>query len=165
MRDWSSTMRHELPFLDFVLVLLAFGLTYVLRYDVQFIRAVGEFNSAPVEPYLPYALLYAVWIVLTPPVAPLYRVRRGRSWLEEAYAVVNGATNATVVVMALSFLLQPLVFSRLMIIEATVIVAVLLVVLRLVHRTLQSTLRRRGIGIERVLIIGAGELGRAVMRS
>jgi len=118
-------MRHELPFLDFVLVLLAFGLAYVLRYDVQFIRAVGEFNSAPVEPYLPYALLYAVWIVLTPPVAPLYRVRRGRSWLEEAYAVVNGATNATVVVMALSFLLRPDVFSRLMIIEAAVLVVIL----------------------------------------
>lgn len=165
MRDWSSTMRRALPFLDFVLVFLAFGLAYVLRYDVQFIRAVGEFNSAPLEPYLPYALLYAVWLVLTPPVAPLYRVRRGRSWLEEAYAVVNGTTNATVVVMALSFLLQPLVFSRLMIIEATVIAALLLIFLRLIHRTLQSALRQRGIGVERVLILGAGELGRAVMRN
>src|SRR5579864_2644084 len=165
MRDWSSIMRRALPLLDFMLVLLAFGLAYVLRYDVQFIRAVDELNTAQFEPYLPYAFLYAIWLVLTPPVAPLYRVQRGRSWLEEAYAVLNGATNATVVVMALSFLLQPLVFSRLMIIEASVISVILLVVLRLVHRTLQSTLRRRGIGIERVLIIGAGELGRAVMRS
>ncbi|MHB8626895.1 MAG: sugar transferase [Aggregatilineales bacterium] len=165
MRDWASVLRRMLPLLDFILVLLAFGLAYVLRYDVQFIRAVDEFNTAPFEPYLPYVFLYAVWLVFTPPVALLYRVQRGRSWVEEASTVLNGATNATVVVMALSFLLQPLVFSRLMIIEATVIAVILLVLLRLVHRTLQSALRRRGIGIERVLIVGAGELGRAVMRS
>jgi exopolysaccharide biosynthesis polyprenyl glycosylphosphotransferase len=158
-------MRRALPLFDFALVLLAFGLAYVLRYDVQFIRAVDEFNTAPLEPYLPYAFLFAVWIVLTPPVATLYREQRGRSWLEEASTVVNGATNATVVVMALSFLLQPLVFSRLMIIEAAVIAAILIIGLRLIHRTLQSALRKRGIGVERVLVVGAGELGRAVMRN
>ncbi len=99
-----------MPLLDAGLVLLGFTLAYVLRYNVQFIRAVDEFNSSPFEPYLPYALLYALWLVLTPPVTQLYRVQRGRSWLEEASIVLNGATNATVVVMALSFLLQPLVF-------------------------------------------------------
>jgi len=154
-----------MPFIDFGLVLISFGAAYVLRYDVQLIRAVGEFNTSPFLPYIPYALIYGLWLVLTPPVVRLYRVQRGRSWLEEAYAVANGVTNATVVVMAVSFLLQPLVFSRLMILEATILSALLMIGLRLIHRTLQSTLRQRGIGVERVLIVGVGEVGRAVMRN
>ncbi len=52
-----------------------------------------------------------------------------------------------------------------MIIEATAIIVLLMVMLRLFYRTLQSTLRQRGVGVERVLIVGAGEVGRAVMRS
>src|SRR5579859_4743504 len=152
MRDWALLLRRLMPLLDFCLVLLAFVLAYLLRYDVQFIRPVDEFNSSPFAPYVPYAALYAIWLVLTPPVSQLYRVQRGRSWLEEASVVVNGATNATVVVMALSFLVQPLVFSRLMVIEAAAIAVVLLTVLRLFHRTLQSILRKRGVGMEQVLI-------------
>jgi exopolysaccharide biosynthesis polyprenyl glycosylphosphotransferase len=165
MRDWASILRRAMPFIDFGLVLFSFGAAYVLRYDVQLIRAVGEFNTSPFLPYIPYALIYGLWLVLTPPVVRLYRVQRGRSWLEEAYVVANGTTNATVVVMAVSFLLQPLVFSRLLILEATILSALLLIGLRLVHRTLQSALRQRGIGVERVLIVGVGEVGRAVMRN
>ena len=152
-----------MPFIDFGLVLISFSAAYVLRYDIQLIRAVGEFNTSPFLPYVPYALLYGLWLVLTPPVIRLYRVERGRSWLEEAYTVANGATNATVMVMAVSFLLQPLVFSRLLILEATILSTLLMISLRLVHRTVQSSLRQRGIGVERVLIVGVGEVGRAVM--
>ncbi len=164
MRDWATLFRRLMPLLDFILVIGAFRLAYVLRYEVQIITPVDEAFFAPFEPYWPYALIYAFWLVLTFPVAGLYRQQRGRSWFDEASAVVNGATNATVVVMALSFLLKPLVFSRLMILIATVLVVILLAAMRLIQRTLQSTLRSHGIGVERVLIVGAGEAGRAVMR-
>src|ERR1700694_927049 len=134
MRDWTVFLRRWLPLIDFIAVLVAFRVAYTLRYDVQLIRSLDEFNSAPFEPYLPYALVYAAWLVLTPPVSSLYRKQRGRSWLEEAYTIANGATTATVVVMAISFLLQPLVFSRLMIIEATVITILLLISVRFFQR-------------------------------
>ena len=163
-RDWASWLRQLLPVIDILLVLIAFRVAYTLRYDLQILRPLDEFNSAPFAPYVPYALLYAAWLVLTPPVANLYRQQRGRSWLEEVYAVINGTTNATVITMALSFFLRPLVFSRLMIIEAGVTNIVLMAIARLIQRTLQSTLRKRGVGVERVLIVGAGEAGRAVMR-
>lgn len=164
MQDWATLLRRLMPLIDFILVLFAFRLAYTLRYQVQIITPVDEAYFAPFEPFWPYAIIYAVWLVLTSPMAGLYRQQRGRSWFDEAYAVVNGATNATVIVMALSFLLKPQVFSRLMILIATVLVVLFLAAMRLIQRTLQSALRRRGIGVEHVLIVGAGEVGRAVMR-
>ncbi len=122
MRNWATTFRRVMPFLDFLLVIIAFRLAYTLRYDLQILKPVDEVNYAPFEPFLPYALVFAVWLIGTWPVMHLYRDQRGRSLFEEVYTLLNGATNATVLVMALSFLLRPPIFSRLMIVEAAALV-------------------------------------------
>ncbi len=165
MRDWTLIFRRVMPVLDVLLVLIAFRLAYTLRYELQIPIAVEEafLTSASFEPFLPYAALYALWLVGTWPVAGLYRERRGRSWFEEVYGIINGGTNATVVIMALTFLLQPEVFSRLMILQATALVVAFLSVERLVYRVVRHQLRSRGIAVERVLIVGAGDVGRAVL--
>jgi exopolysaccharide biosynthesis polyprenyl glycosylphosphotransferase len=163
MRDWASILRRAMPVLDFLLIIVAFRLAYWLRYSLQILKPVDEVNFAPFQPFLPYVLIYAIWLMATWPFATIYREQRGRSWFEEIYTILNGATNATVLVMALSFLLRPEVFSRLMIIEATVLVVILLSAIRLAYRIVQQTLRSRGVGVERVLVIGAGDAGRAVL--
>ncbi len=167
MRDWTLIFRRAMPFLDVLLVLISFRLAYTLRYDLQILKPVDEsiFAAAAFEAFVPYAVLYAVWLVLTWPVAGMYREQRGRSWFEEIYGVVNGATSATVVVMALNFLLRPQVFSRLMILEATALVILFLSVERLIYRIVRQQLRTRGIAVERVLIVGAGDVGRTVLSS
>ena len=133
MRDWALIFRRAMPLLDIMLVLIAFRLAYILRYDLQILKAVDEnvVAAAAFDAFLPYAALYALWLVITWPVAGLYRDQRGRSWFEEVWAIINGATNATVVVMALNFLLRPQVFSRLMILEATALAIVFLSMERL----------------------------------
>src|SRR5258708_21076677 len=165
MRDWASTIRRFMPIIDVLLILLAFRMAYSLRYDLQLLKSVED---AYLEPgnfleYVPYALIYGVWMLVTWPVASLYREQRGRTWFEEVYTLANGATNATVLVMALIFLLRPLVVSRLMIIEATVLVVFWLSVFRLIYRAVRQSLRTQGIGVERVLVVGAGDTGRAVL--
>jgi exopolysaccharide biosynthesis polyprenyl glycosylphosphotransferase len=152
-----------MPLIDFLLILVAFRLGYALRYEIQFIRPVGETFYAPFEAYWSHAIIFAAWMLLTPPVIGLYFRVRGRSWAEETYIIAQGATTATVLIMALNFLLQPLVFSRLMILEIMIMSVVFLSGLRLFYRTVQSIMRGRGIGTERVLVIGAGEVGRAVI--
>ncbi len=139
-------------------------LSYYLRYDVEFLQPVDEANFAPFRPYVPYTAIFAVMVVLFNQGARLYRERRGRTWWDEVFAITNGATNAAVVVMALSFLLRPLVFSRLLIVQAAVLVVLLLGVWRLILRIVRGYLRRRGIGVERVLVVGAGSVGLSVMR-
>jgi exopolysaccharide biosynthesis polyprenyl glycosylphosphotransferase len=154
-----------MPLFDFGLVLISFRLAYSLRYDLQLGRPVDEIFLSPFENFLPWAVLFAGWLILTSPVAVLYREQRGRSWFEEVIGIMNGATNAAVIILAVSYLLDTHSFSRLMIIEATVISVLLLAVERIIFRILRRILRQRGIGVERVLIIGAGEVGRAVLSS
>lgn len=152
-----------MPLVDAGLALLAFVLAYIIRYQLQILRPVYEFNNSPFEPYLPYALIYILWLYVTYHGSGLYRQIRGRSWLEEVYTIINGVTNATVVLLAISFFLQPLVFSRLMMIYVAAITIALLSGARILRRSIQARLRRRGIGVQRVLVVGVGEAGRAVM--
>ncbi len=153
-----------LPLLDTALVLLAFVLAYFARYELQLIRAVLEFNQSAFEPYLPYAVIYIIWLYVNYRGMGLYKPNRGRSWLDEVYTIINGVTNATVVTLALSFFLQPLVFSRLMMIYVAAITIVLLATSRGVIRIVRAHLRKQGIGVQRVMVIGAGEVGQSVMR-
>ena len=157
--------RWTMPVVDLLLVWVAGVIGYYLRYEVQLLRVVSEVNRAPFEPYIPYMLFFTAWVLLTYHSAHLYEKQRGRAWQDEMYIIINGAANATMATMALSFFLQPLVFSRLLLLQVGVLVIVLLGVARVVQRQVQAALRARGIGVERVLIVGAGQIGRSVMRA
>jgi exopolysaccharide biosynthesis polyprenyl glycosylphosphotransferase len=157
--------RGFYPLLDVILVFVSFALAYYARYELQIISPVQEFNRAPFVPYLPYAAVFAALLYLHYQGSGLYRSNRGRSWIEEIYSLGNGVTNATVVVLGLYFLFQPLVFSRLLLVYVAVITLVLLSTVRLIRRIVQAYLRTKGIGVQRVLVIGAGDVGKSVLRT
>ncbi len=154
-----------MPLADALLALLAFVVGYLIRYELQILRPVFEFNRAPFEPYIPYALFFATWLHLNYRGAGLYKPARGRSWLDEVYRIVNGVTGATVVLLAISFVLQPTVFSRLMFIYVGAITILFLSAARIFRRMIYARLRARGIGVLRVLVLGGGDVGRAVLRT
>ncbi len=153
------------PLIDLGLILIAFGLAYIARYDLQILRPLDEAFRARFEPFVPYALLFAASQILSMQQHNLYRYVRGRTWGDELLAIANGATNTLVLVMGISFLLQPLVFSRLLLLYAGVLAVVLLALARAVYRLIRARQRRLGIGVERVLVVGAGEIGLAVLRN
>src|SRR5512145_751617 len=151
------------PLLDFGLVFAAFALAYYLRYKLQLVLPVDEANRATFLPYLPYAAVFGVLLILNYQGSGLYRNIRGRTWMEEVNIVFNGVTNATVVVLGIYFLFMPLVFSRLLLFYVAVITIVLLSMVRLVRRWAHAYLRSKGIGVQRVLVVGAGDVGMAVL--
>jgi exopolysaccharide biosynthesis polyprenyl glycosylphosphotransferase len=156
--------RGLLPLLDLILALAAFGMAYIARYDLTIFRPVLDPSSASFAPYIPYALVYAGMLYLLHHGNGLYRIVRGRSWLEEVYIVVNGVTSATVIMLAMFFVFQPLVTSRLMLVYVAAITIMLLGFARAIYRMVLAHLRSKGIGVQRVLIVGAGETGQAVLR-
>ncbi|NJL92909.1 MAG: sugar transferase [Anaerolineae bacterium] len=163
-------LRHsiagwQIALVDFVLVWVSFVLSYLLRYEVEFLRPVEEANFASFESYIPYTLLFNLWTLLLYSSAKLYEHRRDRSLISEVFSLVNGASNATVLLMAVSFLLRPLVFSRLLLLQAALIAVALFVLWRVVIRVVRSRQFARGVGIERVLVIGSGEVARYVIRA
>jgi exopolysaccharide biosynthesis polyprenyl glycosylphosphotransferase len=81
------------------------------------------------------------------------------------YSIVNATAKSVVIMLAITFVLQPLEYSRLLFIEAGVIAIILLGGSRLAHKQILRAFRARGIGVDRVIIAGAGEIGRTVMRT
>lgn len=154
-----------MPTVDALLAITSFIIAYLIRYELQILLPVFEFNRAPFEPYLPYAGFFAVWLFFTYRGAGLYKIARGRALLDEIAIIVNGVTAATVVLLAISFVLQPTVFSRLMFIYVGAVSILLLGGARVIRRVIYARLRARGIGVVRVLVVGGGDVGKAVLRT
>jgi exopolysaccharide biosynthesis polyprenyl glycosylphosphotransferase len=151
--------------LDVVLINLSFVLSYIVRYQLQIPYPVEEQYYAPFYPYTPFAALLTLLCLMTYRIEGLYEIRRGRRWLDEVYRLISGTMVSIVLIMAITFFLQPLVYSRGMLVLAGFLIVASLSLERLIQHVIEAGRRRKGIGVDRVLIIGAGELGRAVMRS
>jgi len=121
--------------------------------------------DAPLEAYLPFLGLFTVMVPLTLLIDGAYSDWRGRRWLDHVYLILNAVAKVLIVILALAFVFRPLVYSRLLLLEAGAGMLLFLSLERVVVLAVQSWLRQRGIGIKRVIIVGAGEVGRRVMRT
>jgi exopolysaccharide biosynthesis polyprenyl glycosylphosphotransferase len=150
---------------DILLINLAFWLSYMVRYRLGFPYPVPPFYDAPYPPYIPYAILLTLLCLLTFQIDGLYRPQRGRGWLYEGYRLASGTATSTVFVMAITFFFQPLVYSRGMLVLAGTMIVLFLSLARVIRRRILIYRRRRGIGVDRVLVVGAGDIGRSVIQS
>ncbi|MFZ4814157.1 MAG: sugar transferase [Phototrophicaceae bacterium] len=154
-----------MPALDVLFGLFAVWLAYLARYELQLFRAVEPLFLVPFANYTLYALVFVGWLLVNFASTGLYRRTRVRSIYEEITTITNAAATGIVVIMAMSFALQARGFSRLMLLYVAVITIVLLVSLRWGRAWYYAYLRaKRGIGIRRVLVVGAQEVGQAVLR-
>jgi len=163
-KTYPWTPWHVLA-LDSILLWFSFVVSYYLRYQVQFLRAVEASNEASFIPYLLYAVAYIGMTLFGLHSAQLYVEKRERSLAEELVSIFNATSTATIGVMALSFLLQPEVFSRLLLGQVAVLSTLTLFGARIALRAVRNRLHRRGVGVENVLLIGVGEVGLYVIRT
>jgi len=112
--------------------------------------------------YLGFLLLYAGLVVLACMTQDLYRTARERSAWEESASVVKAVGFATALLVLFIFTSGNKEISRLVVVCSGVWNAGALAGWRFAKR--QYVLRRaeRGEGVSRVLIVGAGKLGRAL---
>ena len=150
---------------DVVLVNAAFGLAYIIRYRWQWFRAVDPAYFTDFSAYIPFALLLTGLLIAAYAMEGLYGEQRGRRVWDDLYGILNGTTTGLGVTIIVVFFWRPLFYSRLIFIYTAVLVVLFLSVERVLLRTVLTYLHRRGIGVSRVLIVGAGELGRMVMRN
>lgn len=150
---------------DIFLINMAFMLAYWVRYDLQLFRGVDPAFDVPYRVYLPFVALFTILLMLVYRQAGFYHIRRQMSWFDEIYAIVNGTATGTIITIVIIFIYRPAFYSRVIFIYAAVFSVVLLGLSRLLLIRVITHMRRRGIGVRRVVIVGAGEVARAVMRA
>ena len=85
--------------------------------------------------------------------------------IDDLYGVLNATTTAIMLLVVLVFFYRRLFYSRIIFVYAGLLILLLLGLARIIRWFILARLRQSGQGVDRVLIIGAGEVGRTVMRN
>ncbi|HQE17620.1 MAG TPA: hypothetical protein PK607_03885, partial [Aggregatilineales bacterium] len=105
--------------IDVILINVAFVLSYIIRYDLDVPYPVPPQFDAPFVPYyVPFAALLTVLCLLMYRIDGLYDRHRRRRPLEEIYRIGSGTATSIVAMLAITFFVQPEVYSRGMLIVA-----------------------------------------------
>ena len=164
-RPKSVWMTLPIVVADVVLISLAFYVAYWVRYELQWLRAVDQAF------FVSYAAFIPSWLALTGILLLMYWLdgayngHKHKEWLDEFYAVFRGTVTGVAIMIVIVFVYRPFYYSRLIFAYAGLFILVFLGLSRMVERAVLGLLRKRGIGVTRVLIVGAGEVGRTVMRN
>src|SRR6266849_6254665 len=154
--------------IDVVLVCLGAVVVYAVRFGLSPIFDMGItpvrhwLYRAYTQPYLAFLMLYVALIVMACMSQHLYRTSREISALEESFTVAKAVGFATVLLVLFIFISGNKEISRLVVASAGVMNFGTLAGWRYSKRRYVLRRARRGEGVSRTLIIGAGKLGQTL---
>jgi exopolysaccharide biosynthesis polyprenyl glycosylphosphotransferase len=156
----SWLFAASLVAMDALMAGLAFAAGYVLRLQSEYE------NIAPFGDYWGMLLIYVFTIILVFFFYRLYHRQRATSHIDEFYAIFGAASVGMIVAFAfISLILKnELDFPRLMMVYAWVLTILLVWLGRVIHARLQWGLQARGFNEVRLVIVGAGEIGRMILQ-
>lgn len=149
--------------IDVAMINLSIGLAYLSRYRLEWFLDIVY--DAPFGDYLPFSVIFSIGVPLVLWFTGSYGNWRGRLWMDHVFKVISAVGIVLVVGLAWSFVVRPLVYSRLLLFESGILMISLIALDRAIVLLVQAQLRKRGVGIKRIVIVGAGEVGRRVMRT
>jgi exopolysaccharide biosynthesis polyprenyl glycosylphosphotransferase len=150
---------------DALLINAAVAGAYWARYVGNWVVTVDESNYVPYSEYVPASLFLTVSLLVIFKFEGLYTSRRGVSWLDRAVTIFHGTLVGIAMLIVAFFLYRPFFYSRLMFAFAGAFIVIVLAAFRFVLGVALGRLRSRGVGVESLLIVGASERGRALMRT
>ena len=150
---------------DAVLINAAFFVAYLMRYEWQWYRPVDEAYRVPFSVYFPNSLALTAILLLVYWAEGAYSYIRKRSWFSEVWVILRGAVTGVAALYVFSLLQRAVLYSRLIFAYAGIAIVVFLATARTVQKYIAGQLRKRGRGVQRALIVGAGEVGRTIMRN
>ncbi len=140
-------------------------LSWYTRYVLEFGPEIEEFNFQPYSTYFPLQLWLVGITIATFQLADLYRTQRGLEWFDDIPSIVRGTAVGVMIVFTGVALSRYPASSRLTFILAWMYSSILVVLGRALVQWLLAFLYRRGIGIDRVLVVGGNNFGRMIMQS
>lgn len=169
-RWYTDASWYGLFALDSLVILISVALAYALRYLVVWPGVIGELvREVPSEFYvtwsafIPIGFLLLLLIQVQFGIRGMYRLPLNAGLTAHLRIIFNSTTTAAALLVVIVFLYRPLYYSRLVIAFAFVLVVLLLGLVRLVIVLVRRVRWSRGIDRERYLVIGGGDVSRAVM--
>lgn len=159
----NQTVRYITIIADIILINVAFALAYIARYQWQWILPVVF--PEPYTGYLQQQFILNLLLILTFSQHKVWRRRRGEAWIDEISRIISATASGVALMMVFTFFFQPVPFSRLLLVWALVFIVVFIGLARLIRRWSLRLLYRRGILVDRALVVGSGEVGRGVIRT
>ena len=149
---------------DAVLIAVAFLVAYGIRWESA--QADTSINLGSLSTYFGLLIVQIVTIGIVMFWAQLYHQARAVSRVDEFYAVFGAVSIGMMMSVAVSTLLFKSLefdFPRVLIIYAWLLTIVLVMIGRLIYHAVQWRLQARGIGRDKALIVGTGDIGRLVL--
>lgn len=154
--------------IDVVLVCFGAASAYALRFGFGRNFHLGNspiselIKHAYTQPYLAFLMLYVALIVMACVTQHLYRTSRELSALDESFTVTKAVGFATILLVLFIFVSGDKEISRMVVASAGVINVCTLAGWRYSKRRYVLRRARRGEGVSRTLIVGAGKLGQTL---
>jgi exopolysaccharide biosynthesis polyprenyl glycosylphosphotransferase len=161
-RHW---WKYWLVLADAVLIFAAFLAAYYLRYQAQLFLAVDPAFQQSLQGYWPLAFSTVVVVLIAFRFSRVYPYQPGRAWLTETWRIATASTAGMMFIIVVSLAFRPMLYSRLVFLYTAVLVTIFLGISRLLILWGREYLRHYDIGVQRVLLVGAGNVGRMVMRT
>ncbi len=146
---------------DGLLVAGSFLLANWIRFNSGLVKMGG---GATYPHYRSFLLFFIVVHLVVFKYVGLYRKRRGISGVDELSKVLQAVFISSILIAASTFLTKFFAFSRLVIGFSAVLIVAAVWLERTLLRRIQIVLRRRGIGVTRILVVGAGETSRVLIQ-
>jgi exopolysaccharide biosynthesis polyprenyl glycosylphosphotransferase len=149
------------------MIVAAFYVAYRLRVIIPWPAALV--SSIPIANYGGLLLAQVLGIILSLFFFRLYYLPRAVSRVDQFYSVFVAVTLGALIAVAISVLtLKNSVFEvdypRAMIVYAWMLTITFITVGRALHQYVRNRLRDRGVGTDRLLIVGTGEVARMIIQ-
>ena len=153
--------------MDIVLIVAAFSTAYLLRGLIDWPDEVA--TAVPFAAYSSLIIVMVVSIIAVLFFNGQYYLPRAPSRIDQFYRVFAGVSLGTIITIAAATLFFKgnsiiVDFPRVMMAYAWVFSIIYLVFGRAIHQGVRSRLRRRGIGEDRLLLIGTGEVAQIIVK-
>lgn len=154
MKKSESTFSVLLIPIDFILFFLAAISAYKIRYSQWWMEIRPIVFNLSYSEYINSALLISfLWLIVFA-VAGLYQVKNTKNMAQELMRVFLACSTGLALIAIIIFFQRDLFDSRFIVLVAYALAFVYVALSRVFVRWLQRRLRRHGIGVRRVVLIG-----------